>query len=195
MPWAPDYSFSVADFVRAADGDGYVDPYATAASRAIDTACNRQFGRLDEAGTFEYDTCGAPLLDNGRWLLLTDDIPATGDLVVVIDGTTIDAGVDGYQVWPPNNIAKGLPALGITLAERPYGVAAVTNRFGWLATPDPVFAAVRLQVNRWHIRRESPYGTAGSPADGSEIRLSARLDPDVRAVLAGGGLVRARMPR
>lgn len=197
MAWAPTYvvdSTDVAAFVRAADGDDYVGAYEVAASRAVDDFCNRQFGRLDVAAAFTYPTVYAARLETGRYLLLTDDIPATADLAVTVDGSAVAAGVDGYQVWPANAIAKGRPALGITLATRPCGDAVITNRFGWLAIPDAVYAAVRLQVNRWMSRRESPFGVAGSPSEGSEVRLAARLDPDVRTVLSGGSVVRARMP-
>lgn len=196
MPWKPTYvdETELADFVRTGDDDAYLGDYGTAASRAVDDYCNRQFGRFDEAVELIYPACYAALMGE-RWLVFTDDIPATGDLVVTVDGTAVAAGTDGYQVWPRNAIALGTPALGLTFAERPYGDVAVTNRFGWLAVPAAVPAAVRLQVNRWHIRRESPYGTAGSPSEGSEVRLSARLDPDVKTILSGGSVVRARMPR
>lgn len=200
MPWAPTYLVDgtpedVAEFVRAADDDPYVGAYAEAASRSIDDLCGRQFGRLDVAAEFTYPSAYAAYLDTGRWLVLTDDIPAATGITLTVDGVSTAAGVDGYQLWPPNAIAKGTPALGITLPVRPYGDIGITTRFGWLDIPAAVYAATRLQVNRWHFRRESPAGVAGADGDGSSVRLSARLDPDVRTVLSGGSLVRSRMPR
>lgn len=196
MPWKPSYvdDQDLADFVRAAVDDPYVGTYGTAACRAVDDLCNRQFGRFDSAVELTYDGCYAALMGD-RWLVMTDDIPDLAGTTVTVDGTSVAAGVDGYQGWPRNAVATGTPYLGLTFATRPYGDVVVENRFGWLAIPAQVTAAVWLQVNRWHIRRESPYGTAGSPAEGSEVRLSARLDPDVRAVLRGGAVVRSRMPK
>ena len=41
------------------------------------------------------------------------------------------------------------------------------------------------EASRWFARRNSPYGIAGSPEMGSELRLLAKLDPDVAVMLAG----------
>lgn len=195
MPWKPDYvdAADLADFVRVNADNPYVGTYGTAAARLIDDACNRQFGQLDAAATFTYDACRAAQLDNGRWLLLVDDVQDITAATVTVDGTAVAAGVDGYQWWERNAVAKGEPYTGITLADRPSGDVDVFALFGWSAVPAAVTGAVWLQVNRWNIRRESPYGTAGSTGDGSEVRLSARLDPDVRLML--GSVVRGRMPR
>ncbi len=198
MPWAPDYvdDAELADFVRTETGDAYIPGYGTAASRAIDEACNRQFGKAAAPATLTYDAGAAAQLNNGRWLILVDDFQDLTGLVVSLAGTTVAAGVDGYQWWERNATLWGVPYIGLTFRDRPpCGDLTVTGTPGWNAVPAPVPAAVRLQVNRWHIRRESPYGTAGAPSEGSEVRLSARLDPDVRAILAGGKLIRARMPR
>jgi hypothetical protein len=53
--------------------------------------------------------------------------------------------------------------------------------------------AARIQAGRFSIRQESLYGVAGSPAAGSELRLLARVDPDVGVSLAN--YVRPRGPR
>lgn len=195
MPWKPDYvdAADLAEFVRVAADNPYVGTYGTAAARGIDDFCNRQFGQLDAAATFTYDSCRAAQLDNGRWLLLVDDVQVITAATVTVDGTAVDAGVDGYQWWPRNAVVQGDVYVGITLADRPTGDVDVFARFGWSAVPAQVTAAEWLQVNRWNIRRESPYGTAGSTGDGSEVRLSAKLDPDVRLMLTS--VVRARMPQ
>jgi hypothetical protein len=70
-----------------------------------------------------------------------------------------------------------------------YEVAA-TVIWGWTAFPKAVTLAARLQASRFHSRRDSPYGVAGSPDTGSEMRLLARVDPDVGVSLRG--LVRPR---
>jgi len=196
MPWEPDYADpdELATFVRVNADNPYVATYGTAASRAVDGYCNRQFGQLDAPGTFVYDGCRAfPL--NGRWLLHVDDLQNLTGLTVTVDGQAVSAGASGYQLWPRNAAAKGHVYTAISLASAPGDVdVSVFGRFGWNAVPAGAVGAVWLQVNRWNVRRESPYGTAGSPEDSSEVKLSAVLDPDVRTMLTGG-LVRARMPR
>lgn len=193
MVWAPDYvdADDLAEFVRAAADDPYVADYATAASRAVDDLCNRQFGVMDAPATLVYDASSAAQLGNGRWLVPIDDVMV--DIVGVT--VTVDGAPAAYRLWEPNAGAFGRPFTGVTFTDRPTGEVAVTTRFGWSSVPASVPAAVRLQGNRWHVRRESPYGTAGSPSEGSEIRLSNLLDPDVRAILRSARLVRPRRPR
>lgn len=195
VAWAPDYvsADALGEFVRANAGDPYVQDYATAASRSVDDLCNRQFGLMDLPATLVYDASRAAQLTNGRWLVQIDDVMMTAGLTVAVDGVPVGAG--DYRLWEPNAAAYGRPYTGITFTDRPTGEVAVTTRFGWSAVPASVPAAVRLQGSRWHVRRESPYGTAGSPAEGSEIRLSSLLDPDVRGILRGARLVRPRRPR
>ena len=43
--------------------------------------------------------------------------------------------------------------------------------------------ATLLQASRLAARRDSPFGVAGSPDAGSEMRLLARVDPDVAVAL------------
>lgn len=50
--------------------------------------------------------------------------------------------------------------------------------------PPGVHVAALIQSSRLFHRKDSPYGIAGSPAEGSELRLLARLDPDVDALLS-----------
>lgn len=192
--WAPDYVDPevLADFVRANADDPYVAVYGTAASRAVDDYCGRQFGQLAAAATLTYEAHRAAQLPSGRWLVRVDDLQDTSGLTVDVDGTALDSGDDGYHLWPRNNAVLGRPYTGVTLASRPSADLNVLGRFGWNSVPTPVMGATWLQVNRWHTRRESPYGIAGSPSEGSEVKLTAVLDPDVRAILAGGGLIRKR---
>jgi len=51
--------------------------------------------------------------------------------------------------------------------------------------------ATVLQANRLLKRRHAPFGVAGSPELGSELRLLARVDPDVAVSLRGLGRMRA----
>jgi hypothetical protein len=56
---------------------------------------------------------------------------------------------------------------------------------------DPVPASVKLaallQATRLFKRKEAPFGVAGSLELGSELRLLAKLDPDVEMLLGGYG--------
>jgi hypothetical protein len=61
--------------------------------------------------------------------------------------------------------------------------ATITVKWGWTAFPVPVVNAAKLQTARFVARRDSPYGIAGSPDQGSEMRLLARVDPDVAVIL------------
>lgn len=197
MPWAPDYvpADELEAFVRVNADNPYVGTYGTAAARAVDGFCNRQFGRLDVAAAFTYEGWKAARRPDGTYLLPVEDIPEASGTVVTVDGTAVTAGASGYRLWPFNNLAMGKPATHLLLAERPCGDVLVTNRFGWLATPAAVTAAVWLQVNAWNIRRESPFGAAGDAASGTAETIggSRRLDPDARAMLSP--LVRVRPAR
>jgi hypothetical protein len=62
--------------------------------------------------------------------------------------------------------------------------------WGWDEVPTTVEQATLLQASRFHARRFSPYGVAGSPEAGSEMRLLAKLDPDVELALGRASLVR-----
>jgi hypothetical protein len=93
---------------------------------------------------------------------------------------------------PDNAPADGVPyeRLGFTVCPTrsvPGSPVAnvLTARWGWTAVPTQVPAAGRLQIGRWAKRRDSPYGISGSPDQQGEIRLLARLDPDVATTLAG----------
>lgn len=196
MPWAPDY-LTLADAraylrVPAADtaDDLLIGSLVTAVSRAIDHRCGRQFG-LSAQVTRSYPASDAvPLVDGSGWLLPTDDVPLTAPADVADD--TGPLPVAAYTWWPPNAILDGRPHTGLLLPAPPSGASTVTTEFGWATQPEQVSTAARLQLGRWWVRRESPYGTAGSPADGSETRLLTRLDPDVAVALAG--LSRMRVP-
>lgn len=198
MAWQPDYitGTQLADYVKVASADSYVAGLATAASRAIDGATHRQFGQMDAPTELVYEACDAVYLEKRRrWLVRTEDFDTTAGMTVTIDGTAVDAGDDGYQLWPRNAAVLGQVYTGLTFCDRPSGDVAATVQWGWSAVPAAVVTAAYMQGNRWHIRRVSPYGVAGAVQDGSQTSLTARLDPDVRSVLAHAGLIRLERPR
>lgn len=101
--------------------------------------------------------------------------------------TTVWATSD-YMVEPVNNPRRGWPwtrllAIGsyIFPANLPQSVR-VSGVWGWTAIPEEIKMACRLQAARFFVRRQSPFGIAGSPEIGT-VRLSSRLDPDVELLL------------
>lgn len=196
MAWAPDYATSVElkDYVRIPDVEDDVEVALaiTAASRAIDRATNRQFGLATAAEqrfyTAEWDG------KRRRWVIEIDDLMTETGLLVdydTADDETYSGSVDSFSLQPANAAANSRPWTRIVV--RPdsttlpglieNGVRA-TLRPGWTTVPTPIKQATLLQGSRFLARRDSPYGVAGSPDLGSEMRLLAKLDPDV-AVAVG----------
>lgn len=188
MAWSPDYVTvaELADFVRA---DEVVDASElglaiAAASRAIDNATNRQFGNVDVAEERFYT--GRRNYRRGRWTVPLDDLADVAGLAVEVGGTAVTA----FTLEPVNAPQKARPYTRLVLdtaAEAfPDGRepdVAVTALWGWTTVPETIREATLLQASRFFARRQSPYGIAGSPELGSEIRLLARADPDVAVVV------------
>ncbi|MEU5721575.1 hypothetical protein ABZ783_07110 [Micromonospora sp. NPDC047738] len=184
MAWAPAYvsAEDLKSFVRVADAvdDPQVALAVEAASRAVDSQCRRQFGKVDAPAARRYTA----QLECGRWVVDIDDLMSTTGLAVTVPGGT----VTGYDPEPVNAAADGRPwtRLVISGSRLPTGAAnevTVTAAWGWTAVPEAVKQATLLQASRFLARRDSPYGIAGSPDAGSEVRLLARVDPDVAVIL------------
>jgi hypothetical protein len=185
----------------------------TAASRAIDTHCNRRFGRDSPAVARPYSWAGEYLEQpvpayrptglntpggmGGRFPILeVDDISGAAGVVVKTDGdgdgvyeTSLTVGTD-FKLWPLNAAADGEPYTHVVLHRGgafPWMIAGVevTAAFGWAAVPIEVAQACRLQANRLTSRRDSWSGVAGSPEMGNELRLLSKLDPDLGPLLTG----------
>jgi len=186
MAWAPDYATAaeLKSYLRISDTDddtqmGYA---ITAASRAIDKHCRRQFGSVSAE-----ERVYTPVWDRHRrrWLVEIDDLQtaATG---VEVDGEVLVE----YTLEPRNASSKGLPwtllvvdkdATVVPTGEE-YEVA-ITAAWGWTSVPTSVKQACVLQAARFFKRRDSPFGIAGSPELGSELRLLSKVDADVAVVL------------
>lgn len=200
MTWAPDYC-TVAELkthlrVTDSDDDTPLAISVTAASRAVDHACNRQFG--SSSAIARYYTYGGGCLDPGMWTrqyLEIDDLMSTTSLVVKVDDdddgtfeTTLTINTD-FRLYPWNAAANGRPwtslvlAADVTFPTTPRAVE-ITGLWGWTAVPSIVKNATLIQAARFFQRRNSPYGVAGSPDLGNELRLLARLDPDVALMLS-----------
>lgn len=191
MAWAPDYCepADLADYVRsdeiAEDADAPEIALAvTAASRAIDGFTRRQFGKVDLLEARRYTPwrgSGSP----AGYVLDIDDLATAAGLLV--DGVAADP----LLLSPVNAAAVARPytRLYVTSCE-PVTVSGV---WGWPTIPAAVVQACLLQASRFLVRRDSPYGVAGSPSEGSEVRLLSRLDPDVAVALRT--YVRRAVPR
>lgn len=199
MTWAPDY-VELEDLKRVLRLDDEADDLElaaaiTAASRAIDTYCGRQFGQTDAAEVRTY----APTADaagDGRGIVIDDVMDLTGLAIGVDeanDGTfsttfTVDAQA---RLWPWNAAAEGRPytelrTIGASRFPRRARAVQIEARWGWSEVPALVKQACALEAIRLFKRPAAPFGVAGSPELGAEpLRLLARLDPDVELMLSG----------
>jgi hypothetical protein len=125
------------------------------------------------------------------WTCNTDDIVSISE-VATDDNfdqlyTTVWSTSD-YMVEPINNPRRGWPynriiAIGayILPANLPQTLR-IKAVWGWSSVPAEINLAARLQASRLFIRKQSPFGVAGS-VDMGTVRLTSRLDPDVEALI------------
>lgn len=194
--WAPDYASAteLAAFVRVPDGadESQMELAIAAASRAIDRATGRQFGKVDAPEARAYTARFS--FQRNRWMVAVDDVMESSGLTVKFDE-------DGDETYAADITAFGLRPANAHRAARPWeqivvhptsavlptdaeSAVQVTATWGWTAVPDAVKEACLLQASRLIARRDSPYGVAGSPEMGAELRLLAKVDPDVDVVLS-----------
>lgn len=161
------------------------------ASELVDKHCGRTFVVNVVATTRKFEPVGNRVE--------IDDVYTTTDLVVSAAGTVIPAEVvgvsSGYQLGPRWAAQSGEPWTSLTYSGT-WGTGTlwgswwspevtVAARWGYgTAVPVLVKQATLLQASRLFSRRQSPYGVAGSPELGSELRLLARVDPDVAVMLS-----------
>lgn len=210
MAWAPNYctAAELASYLRVGDtaDDVQLGLAIAAASRAIDQECNRQFGtiaapigriytaRYDDVRTYEQAAqAGAlqaytPRVNDG-WSVDIDDLASGVGLLVATDNAR-DGGfattITGATLGPVNAVADGRPYTVLrsrTALPTVRDGVRITALWGWSSVPDAVKQACLLQASRVHSRRDSPYGIAGSPDMNSEMRLLAKVDPDVAVIL------------
>jgi hypothetical protein len=188
VTWAPAYATTAAlrSFMRVAavtaDPDDIAEdttvygPAIEAASRVIDTSAGRQFGVVAAAEARDfvpwYSASGQ------AWYAEIDDVMDDTGLVVTVDDADVTADV---VLYPRNAPAKGRPWTMIGVAGS--SVVTVEAVWGWTDIPPTIVSAALLQASRIVKRRDAPFGVAGSPEMGTEIRLLARLDPDVDVLI------------
>jgi hypothetical protein len=162
-----------------------------AASRQIDEYCQRFFyqeGTVAAPAT-RYYTAYSP------WYIETDDIVQITELACDPDFTQTYS-----QIWntttppldimyePVNNPQKGWPytkILAIGSYVFPYffpQTVKIEGVFGFPEVPYEVELACKIQAARLFVRKQSPFGIAGSVELGT-VRLNSRLDPDVEMLL------------
>jgi hypothetical protein len=168
--------------------DTAIEAAILAASRMIDDYCQRSFyqeGTLANPVT-KYYTPVSP------WYLEIDDL---------IEPTEIRSRANQSgpftQVWnldtdimyePVNNPEIGKPVtrlLAIQTYVFPYffpQTVKITGVWGFKEIPYEVELACKIQASRLFIRKQSPFGIAGSVELGT-VRLNSRLDPDVEILL------------
>lgn len=195
MPWAPDYATldEARHYLRITDAADTVDDpeiqtAITAASRAIDRAASRQFGHTDapqaRLATALYDR------HRSAWIIPIPDLYDTAGLEIHADPSgegAFDTEITAYALEPANAVAEGqvwtqvrvLRSSAGLMTDADDAVRVAADAFGWPEIPAAVHQACLLQVARLFKRRDAPFGVAGSPEMGSELRLLARLDPDV----------------
>jgi hypothetical protein len=180
VAWEPDY-VTLAEaktYLNIADtnDDSLIAMWITTASRAVDTFCHRQFGQVDIAEARTYNAVWDRYF--GAYAVEIDDVmDLTGAVVTKTDLTVIT----DYDLEPVNAPQKGKPYERILTSTG--GAFIITALWGWTEVPTPVRNATLIQMARLAARRDSPFGVAGSPSEGSEVRLLATLDPDLKTSL------------
>jgi hypothetical protein len=125
------------------------------------------------------------------WSLAVDDFVSINEIAIDSNFNqtfgTVWATSD-FMVEPINNSHRGWPYTRILATGRyvwPYYLpqsCRVKGVWGWPSLPSEVNQACLIQSSRLFIRKQSPFGIAGTPELGT-VRLSSRLDPDVEALL------------
>lgn len=185
MTWKPDYLTLAAAkaYLRITDAtdDAELSGAISAVSRLIDRAAHRQFGLLAAPAARTYRRLPLYNPGTGMWEMEIDDLQTTAGLLV----NGVAYASSGAVLLPDEAPLENVPwtRVGFTTWPIPsFPGAPVTNvlfgSWGWTAFPEAVPAAAKLQLNRLGFRRDAPQGVAGSPDQGSEIRMLAKLDPD-----------------
>lgn len=188
MPWAPDYvtaiEFKDRLAITGAADDAKIGRMITAASRAVDSTTYRQFGQVAAPEARFYTARWDDQM--AAWVVVIDDLMDPAGLTATIAAGTLTP----TALKPANAAVRGRPytrlAIDPTSLVLPKGTpdeVTVTAKWGWTAVPDTVKEATLVQTARFFKRKDAPFGIAGSPDTGSELRLLAKVDPDVAVML------------
>ncbi len=177
MAWAPDYvtGAELKSYfnIQHDDDDAWLDLWATTVARNVDDHCSRQFGQVAVAETRKYTGKYDPF-EKRTYFEIDDLQDLTSFAVTNSDGTAFT----DYEFEPDNALLKGKPYTVLSIDGKYEEKFNFLGKWGWTSVPSAIPTATYIQANRLKARRDSPFGVAGSPRDGSEIRLLAKLDPD-----------------
>ena len=167
--------------------DDLIELAVNATSRMID----------DYTGRFFYanGTSGSPVTRyytaNNPWVLPVDDFTQITEIATDNNFNqtydTVWANTD-FMLEPVNNPTRSWPYTRVLATDRyvfPIGMpqaVRIKGVWGWSAVPYEINQACLIQSSRLFIRKQSPFGIAGTPELGT-VRLSSRLDPDVEALI------------
>lgn len=168
--------------------DNDIQAAILAASRMIDEYCQRYFyqeGTLVSPVTKYY----TPL---SPWFLEIDDLVEPTQVLsrANFNGAyTQNWNLDTDIMYEPVNSPEiGWPVTRLLAVQTyvfPYffpQTVKITGVWGWSSVPYEVELACKIQASRLFVRKQSPFGIAGSVELGT-VRLSSRLDPDVEMLL------------
>ena len=173
--------------ITDSDDDALLELAITSTSRMIDDFTGRFF--------YANGTVGSPVIryytPNDPWTLAVDDYVSISEIATDDNfnqtWSTVLAASD-FLKEPVNNSLRGWPYTRLLATGRyvwPYYLpqaCKVTGVWGWPAVPAEVNQACIIQSSRIFVRKQSPFGIAGTPELGT-VRLSSRLDHDVQAFL------------
>ena len=167
--------------------DALLELAITSTSRMIDDFTGRFFyaNGTSQSPVIRYYT------PNDPWSLAVDDFVSISQIATDDNfnqtWSTVWATSD-FMVEPINNPRRGWPYTRLLATGRyvwPYYLpqaCKITGVWGWPAVASEVNQACIIQSSRIFVRKQSPFGIAGTPELGT-VRLSSRLDPDVEAFL------------
>lgn len=159
----------------------------TSASRMIDDYTDRFFyqtGTGQTPATYYYTP-------QDWWTCNIDDNVSISEIATDDNfnqtWSTVWATTD-FFTEPINNPNRGWPINRLVAIDRYVWPVNLPNSlrvkgvFGWTAIPSEINQACIIQSSRLFVRKQSPFGIAGTPELGT-VRLTSRLDPDVEVLI------------
>lgn len=165
--------------------DGLLELAIEAASREIDSSCERTFYNMGTAT--RYFVAQDPFYTE------IDDLITIASLQTDPDGDgnySVTWGAGDYQLEPLNGFVGGYvsPYTGIRSRdtylfpmEEGEALVKVVGTWGWATTPIAIKQATVIMASRFYKRNDSPLGVAGF-GDLGVVRVT-KLDPDVEALI------------
>lgn len=166
-----------------ADEDTRLAAVITAASRAVDAACNRVFFATTATRYFKADCPSELMLDDDLLEVSTLKTDEDGDRVYERTWAVTDYDLEPANAAPYTRILT--PPRGAQSFPTTRRGVEVAGLWGYCATgahPAPIEEATILQAIRLWKRAESPFGVLGTPETGV-VRLP-KLDADVKQLLS-----------